>query len=100
MAAVSSPARQPYCFPGKFQSFVLAFNGYVFFIFYLRLCFLLRNEQFQDTMLELCLNVLLGDIFTYIEGTLARTRVTFTADLLTGFFLLLVLIKSLGCADG
>ena len=51
-------------------------------------------------MLELCLNVLLGDIFTYIEGTLARTRVTFTADILTGFFLLLVLIKSLGCADG
>ena len=51
-------------------------------------------------MLELCLNVLLGDIFTYIEGTLARTRVTYSADILTGSFLLRVLIESLGCADG
>ena len=100
MAAGSSPDRQPHCFPGKFQSFVLAFNGYVFFIFYLRCCFLLRNEQFQDTVLELGLDVLLGDIFTNVERTLARTGVTLAADVLTGLFLLLVLIKSLGCADG
>lgn len=51
-------------------------------------------------MLELSLDVLLGHIFTNVERTLARTGITFTADILTGFFLLLVLIKSLGCADG
>ena len=51
-------------------------------------------------MLELSLDVLLGHIFTNVEGTLARTGITFTADILTGFFLLLILIKSLSGTDG
>jgi len=51
-------------------------------------------------MLEFCLDVLLGDIFTYIEGTLARSGITLAADVLTGFFLLLILIKSLSGTDG
>ena len=81
-------------------AYALAFDGNIFLSLYCRFCFFLRHEQFQDTVLELGLDVLLGDIFTNVEGTLARTGVTLAANVLTGFFLLLVLIKSLGCADG
>ena len=51
-------------------------------------------------MFELTLNILLGQIVTNIEATLAGTCITFLADVLAGFLLLFILIQTLGSLDG
>ena len=78
----------------------LSLNSDVFIGLYRRLCFLLRNIQGQNTMFELTLNILLGQIVTNIEATLAGTCITFLADVLAGFLLLFILIQTLGSLDG
>ena len=54
----------------------LSLNGDVFIGLHCRFCFLLRNIQGQNTMFELTLNILLGQIVTNIEATLAGTCIT------------------------
>ena len=73
----------------------LAFNGNMFLLFHCWFRFFLRNEQFQDTMLELSLYILLLDILAYIEASAAGTCVTLPADILAG--LLLFLLTSDSC---
>ena len=51
-------------------------------------------------MLKFSFDILFGHIFTNIEATLAGTGITFTADVFTGFLIFLILIQTLGCADG
>ena len=51
-------------------------------------------------MLELSLDILLGYALAHIEAPAAGTCITLSADVTSGFFLLLVLIQSLGGTDG
>ena len=83
-----------------FGIFSLTFNGNVFLLFYSRFCFFLRHEQFQDTMLELALDILFGNIIANIEASLAGTGVTLTTDVFTGLFVLVIFIKTFSCTDG
>ena len=56
----------------------LSLNGDVFIGLHCRFCFLLlRNIQGQDTMFELTLDILLSQVVTNIEATLAGTCITF-----------------------
>ena len=82
-----------------FNVLSLSFDTDIFLLFYCRFYFFLRDKEFQDTMLKLSLDIFFRDIFTYIITSLAGSCVTFTTDVLTSFFLLLILIQSFGSAD-
>ena len=45
-------------------------------------------------MLELALDILFGNIIANIEASLAGTGVTFTTDVFTGLFVLVIFIKT------
>lgn len=78
----------------------LSLNSDVFIGLYRRLCFLLRNIQSQDTMFELALDILLSQVVTNIEATLASSGITLLADVFTGLLLLLILIQTFGSLNG
>ena len=59
---------------------------------------LLWNADLQDAVLEFGLNVLLGQLVADIEAAAHAAGVALAADILA-VFLLLVLVKALGCAD-
>lgn len=78
----------------------LSLNSDVFIGLYRRFCFLLRNIQSQDTMFELALDILLSQVVTNIEATLASSGITLLADVFTGLLLLLILIQTFGSLNG
>ena len=49
--------------PGFFAQARLL-DGYVFVLFYFRLCLFLRNSYFQDTIFKSCLDVFFRNMFT------------------------------------
>ena len=51
-------------------------------------------------MFEFCFDVVLMYFFTYIKATTAGTCITFSADITSCFFLLLIFIQAFLCTDG
>ena len=64
------------------------FDGNGFFLRQLRLRFLLRNAQRQHSVLQLCFDILLGDVFANVKAAAQAACVTLLADDLTGLFIL------------
>ena len=58
------------------------------------------NKQGQDTMFELSLDIGLFYIFTDIKASAARSRITFFADIMTGFFFFLIFVQTFFCDLG
>ena len=61
--------------------------------------FNLRNSYLQDTILEFGFDVLLFNIFAYIEGSCTLAGIAFTTDV-NALVVLFVLVNALGSADG
>ena len=78
----------------------LSFDGNVFLLFHCWFRFFLRNKQFQNAMFKLSLNILLLNILAYIKASAAGSCVTLPADVMTGFFLLLIFVQTFLSADG
>ena len=51
-------------------------------------------------MFELALDILLSQVVTNIEATLASSGITLLADVFTGLLLLLILIQTFGSLNG
>ena len=51
-------------------------------------------------MFELSLDIGLFYIFTDIKDSAARSRITFFADIMTGFFFFLIFVQTFLCTDG
>ena len=51
-------------------------------------------------MFKLSLNILLLNILAYIKASAAGSCVTLPADIMTGFFLLLIFVQTFLSADG
>ena len=51
-------------------------------------------------MFEFCFDVVLMYFFTYIEATTAGTCITFSADITSCLFFLLIFIQAFLCTDG
>ena len=64
------------------------FDGNGLFLGQLRLFFLLRDMQRQHTVLQLCFDIFLRDIFANVEAAAQAACVTLLADDLTGLFIL------------
>lgn len=76
-----------------------ALNGDVILFLYCRFCFFLRNEEFQNAMFELGFDILLLHILTNIEASAHGTGITLFADVMSGLFLLLVLVETFLCLN-
>ncbi len=61
----------PALFVGRFAWHSSAFDSYKLLFRHLR-GLLLRYLEFEHSVLEFCLDVLLGDIFTYVEASFHR----------------------------
>lgn len=79
-------------------SFLLAFDGNVLAGFD-GLGLFLGDRQLQDAVLKFGADLFLGDAVPHIEGAAALAGVTLLTDV-TAFFVGLIFIKTLGCADG
>ena len=79
---------------GELSRDQLAFDGDVLLFRQLRLCFLLRDLQRQNTVLQLGLDIVFCDVFTNIEAAAQIAGVALLTDKLTGFLVLLILVEA------
>ena len=75
------------------------FNGNQLRFFFHFLLGFLWNKQLQNAILEACFDVLLLQLFAYIEGSLAGTRVAFLSYIAV-FLIFFILILSFLSRDG
>ena len=96
MIHISLPeSKLPTVMGGELSRNRLAFDGDVFLLGQLRFCFLLRNLQRQDAVLQFGFDILFCDIFADIETAAHAACVALLTDELTGLLILLILVKAL-----
>ena len=89
MIHISLPeSKLPTGIGGELSRNRLAFNGDILLFRQLRLCFLLRDLQRQDTVLQLGRDIVFCDVFTNIEAAAQIAGVALLTDKLTGFLVL------------
>ena len=90
-----SESKLPTGIGGELSRDRLAFNGNVFLFRQLRLCFLLRNLQRQDTVLQFGFDILFRERLAHIEAAAHAAGIALLSDELAGLFVLLILVKAL-----